>query len=576
MNEQELENALRGIRENIELNAVDFHTFRMEDFYVDGRPVTIATRPSISIEDLKLEVEKPKVELKIEEPKKERYKYDDNRRKILYPIAVLQEEVAVDIKEEGNEVIESGFIRLHIREQQKNFCFTCYENSDGTLSSEYTMNTRCRIRICSSHHLEKYFSKDDIEVYLKGDSDFHETKYIDVPLGYYERFKKALDFLEIIVEEDVEGKIKMNETDTEAKTKYLFEETPTEKDIEEMISQVDLKTFISIIRARLIQERNTDKIETLTDEWAKEYLQQWAKSKFRFYQILGRKLTISTEIELERTEQECREKMRELAERFPLYYHVLTSSSAEVLLKNDIGTKTQGRIPSVFFYDSRVRNHLQFTKLMSLYGNKELDTEISKFYQDKGMGHLYISINPIDFLTVSINRSGWHSCHNLFEGAFRNASLSYMNDTTSLVAYRSEANVEYIVNSKKFEWNTKSWRQMIYVSEENSTMIFSRQYPYESEPITKTIRGMMEAQISEYYKGSNQWKVASNKDKYGIVVERKNGAHLYNDVANGFNHKVVIAKDDNNLKSHKIIIGDKARKIINKDDYIRTDDGSIW
>lgn len=45
-----------------------------------------------------------------------------------------------------------------------------------------------------------------------------------------------------------------------------------------------------------------------------------------------------------------------------------------------------------------------------------------------------LSINPCDYITMS-NGNSWDSCHNLDGGCYRRGTLSYMNDSTSLISY---------------------------------------------------------------------------------------------------------------------------------------------
>ena len=253
-----------------------------------------------------------------------------------------------------------------------------------------------------------------------------------------------------------------------------------------------------------------------------------------------------------------------------MYEHVLHDIDVSCFYNNKV---RKSEMCSYFFNDKRVHEGMKITKLISMYGNKDLDMEISKIYQDKGKGNIYISIDPIDYLTVSINKSGWGSCHNLFDGCFRNAGLSYMIDETSLVAYRSESKNLY--NEKfPFEWNSKRWRQMIYVSKKSSIMAFSRQYPNTNTTLAKEIRLLLEDVMSKYYGSENRWKLSNDLRKFNAWVYKKDCAPLYNDIDNGYNHKAVKAKDDIMQDKEKIMIGDEVQ-VFNGGDLV-DGDGRLW
>lgn len=96
-------------------------------------------------------------------------------------------------------------------------------------------------------------------------------------------------------------------------------------------------------------------------------------------------------------------------------------------------------------------------------------------------GHLYLSVHPLDFLTVSENNEGWRSCHSL-DGEFRAGNLNYMLDDTTFMVYLAE---DKAVQLKCFPegllWNSKKWRMLIHTNQFESVIYYNRQYPFNSE-----------------------------------------------------------------------------------------------
>lgn len=429
-------------------------------------------------------------------------------------------------------------------------------------------DSRNYIRIASIDSTQYY--ENDYPVYytffMQGGWDFDKgITTVRIPKTIWAYFKKALESLgadiDTVETETVEEDI--------ARLNYSTSDlTPTEEEIDEMISLVDLDTFCKVIKNRVSKELPTDKrdiLGKLNRKWAKDYLKNWAVSKYRFYKILGNKLTISCETEVSCNENSFREAINELRMNFPLYNGVFEHISCTAFEQKEVNKKN---IAKYFFEDKRVTEGMSITKFISLYGNKELDTEISKMYQDIGKNTLYITINPIDYLTVSINGSGWDSCHHFLNGCYRNAGLSYMVDKTSLIAYASRKDVNYPFEFP-YKWNTKNWRQMIYMSTESSTTVFSRQYPYDSDELSREIRQMFEEKICSFFNSENKWKVYSNKRECDLSVQKNDYALLYNDVDEGFRHKVIKAKDDEKYNFSEVIcIGGKVNTLLDKEMYL--------
>ena len=142
--------------------------------------------------------------------------------------------------------------------------------------------------------------------------------------------------------------------------------------------------------------------------------------------------------------------------------------------------------------------------------------------------HTIISVNPVDYLTMSIGNS-WASCHTIdlhhdgdnYNGCYCGGTLSYLLDGTSAVVYT----VKNDYSGRDFELEEKVNRQMIHYHD--GIMIQGRLYPqdcdYGCNDQYKVWREIEEAVFSEALGMPNLWKYkkADNMNQY----VRSEGVH---------------------------------------------------
>lgn len=142
--------------------------------------------------------------------------------------------------------------------------------------------------------------------------------------------------------------------------------------------------------------------------------------------------------------------------------------------------------------------------------------EYSKLFESRTVkGQIVISIDPVDYLLMSVNKSGWNSCYRLtnshFEsrcfGQYASGTFSYMCDPSTMIAYRHNGNeVEYKIGSSKIEAYSKNWRQIIYLDTVGWGFACSRQYPFTDDTLSKAVRELLEETLSGYLNVPNVWK----------------------------------------------------------------------
>ena len=153
------------------------------------------------------------------------------------------------------------------------------------------------------------------------------------------------------------------------------------------------------------------------------------------------------------------------------------------------------------FFDNKIVNASDYKevpsgmKLIKAFKFFESDKKKLRTLQDfasnyiqenKIKGTLCFSVHPLDFLSSSENTYNWRSCHAL-DGEYRAGNLSYMVDTTTFMVYLKGANSSTLPAFGGVEWNSKKWRMLLHVSEDDELLFAGRQYPFNSKSGIDTI-----------------------------------------------------------------------------------------
>lgn len=160
---------------------------------------------------------------------------------------------------------------------------------------------------------------------------------------------------------------------------------------------------------------------------------------------------------------------------------------------------------------------------------------------------LYLSIHPLDFITMSDNTNNWESCMSWQQsGCYRAGTVAMMNSPCVLVAYLTSSNpMRYI----DYELNNKKYRQLIIVDEKFLATV--RPYPYKSDILDHEILSF----IKELYQKNIDAQATFSED-YSYVPKlnycpddaecRKIcfdcGDVMYNDFCHS-NHKISFRED---------------------------------
>jgi hypothetical protein len=283
-------------------------------------------------------------------------------------------------------------------------------------------------------------------------------------------------------------------------------------------------------------------------EGISDVLNQWNNNKAGLKEFLGGNLTIEKKISLNKTENEIIDEVHNFIHE---YKDVITEKVYKILKHflhvEDIilnkceldscfidlpnykpGQKLSGVLREL------IPEELNFIELKGKQKSRReyFDIVYSRLLQSfKTDGILVVSIHPLDYLTMSLNRSNWQSCHRP-DGEYRAGMMSYLADSVSAIAYcHSGKEVEYDYG---FKWNSKNWRQMVYIDLENKGAVFSRQYPRQDDLVAKEVREMIGEQFTKIYGLQKKWKVCHNENEIQDDIEDCYNHLHYSDVRNDF------------------------------------------
>lgn len=328
-----------------------------------------------------------------------------------------------------------------------------------------------------------------------------------------------------------------------------------EEIMEEMINKVDLDRIMNIVNAHIgYQQKRLEKQhkQRVSKDKIRIWLKKWAELKYPFYVLFGRQFFIKKHIKYIKDNIAFKTQINDLCNKYPKYVLVLKSFPLNDFIDNSM-TQIYGDLEQYVTW----KKGMKLSKFLSqLLEDEKFDIDLSKVLQDKYIEqNLYISIDPYDFLTSAINKSGWRSCHNFENGEHASGSASYMFDESTLIAYMcSDKEYEYDINNNKFKGNSKNWRQHIYVDTVDNRCIFSRQYPqdYFNNEVADATRGMLEEKISEFCDIDNIWLKSSNKENRSVDYEYPYSM-AYNDIPR--NSTVMIRHKAQPETTHRTMIG---------------------
>ena len=303
------------------------------------------------------------------------------------------------------------------------------------------------------------------------------------------------------------------------------------------------------------------------DQW----LQNWSHSKQKLYQLLGNKFIYSQDFSYQKNDTELRYQIRNFMIDHPFYsywksfisylfdtliintheldmffdfVHVNAlvegkiSPSQVIKIKKSSscrefrlqpGTRTMRAIGQTLkYFKEEVEDFEIKTKARYPFDEECQNLDLFKMFEDFRVKHsilvndknikgkLYISIHPLDFMTMSDNDSNWSSCMSWEnDGCYHVGTIEMMNSNNVLCCYISSHCDFNFANQrlknykdkvgKDWNWNNKKWRQLVYITKD--IVVGGKAYPFQNLNITETVLKI----IRKLAKNNLNWTY-----KYGI------------------------------------------------------------
>lgn len=260
----------------------------------------------------------------------------------------------------------------------------------------------------------------------------------------------------------------------------------------EMLSQVDTEGLEHLI-LYLSSIGENSRIDI------RKHLSNWAKNKSHLYLAFGKKLKLEKEIELDFSGNSAYVKC--LISNF---YQEITQAKVKRFLKScsnaEVVMNCLNR--NVSFENMKFRAGDKISKcigkILDLYDitPAEKDSVLIKFsmliQSVKVKGSAVLSIDPVDYITMSENNSNWESCHSM-SGCFRTGPFAYLQDGSTTISYVKPKDdcVFTYGDNKTLTYSNKNWRQIVLFSKELKYATQLRQYPYTSQANQSTVASIV-------------------------------------------------------------------------------------
>lgn len=336
------------------------------------------------------------------------------------------------------------------------------------------------------------------------------------------------------------------------------------------------------------------------------WLESWGKNKIKLYKLLGNNFTYRTFFKYDKTYNEINGQMKDLIWSFRDFSYDLRKwaeknnfgkevtsffdvcLSPSKLADDAINYGLKFKLPGVkkTFQAQKGAKPLRalgrfLTYCKSVDGVNELLRTFEKLRIQHSMilndktinANLVLSIDPIDYMTMSDNASNWQSCMSwVNNGCYHIGTVEMMNSNNVLCCYL-EAAEPYHFNeenqSDEYSCPNKRWRQLIYITKD--IIVGGKSYPFTNEDLSKklieVVRELADKNLHWHYRfgpelyqdmkwinGSYSMDRARNyirsksTKKHNILFDSKG---MYNDMINDSNFPYWCVR--NKVKHTKII-----------------------
>lgn len=292
-------------------------------------------------------------------------------------------------------------------------------------------------------------------------------------------------------------------------------------------------------------------------------LRFWAQEKKSLYNLFGEQLILSKEITVAKSRNELEDRMRDairnhfefrrayrqkiidIFEGQPyndyIYFLADFCDNANLLIRNESAISIDVPMPNGKVY--KVKPETKRTKAIGkiceaygIEGFEEFRLDHSRVLNDKGMhGTLALSIHPMDYLTMSENNCGWHSCMSWTEGKdYRQGTVEMLNSDCVIVAYFFS---DDFAVTDHYAWNNKKWRKLFVIHPDFISGI--RAYPREIADLDTEVIGWLRELAKENFNREYEEEITWCQgedgcgfywgDEYSSIFVNTETGYMYND-----------------------------------------------
>ncbi len=172
-------------------------------------------------------------------------------------------------------------------------------------------------------------------------------------------------------------------------------------------------------------------------------------------------------------------------------------------------------------------------------------------------GKLCVSVDAMDFLTMSVNNNNWRSCMAL-DGEYGMGTVSYAADKYSFMVYlKSDKEDENLPTIQKdIKWNSKKWRCLMYFDKEYKTIVSTKQYPFTS---CKLMEEAVELIKEAFNLQDWHYKTVSSVHDLNAFIGTK--GLVYNDLESNSSKLLIhsLSKEPNSSMTANIVVGEDVK-----------------
>lgn len=295
-------------------------------------------------------------------------------------------------------------------------------------------------------------------------------------------------------------------------------------------------------------------------------LSQWREAKSQYlFSIFGDQLIHSTEVEYSFSPEQLAQNFQFSSEEKeficaltnlfcynPNFRPYVQYLSYFVSIENLITNRWMGETISLPLPNNRSFKIDRNTKMMRILNklSKEyhlpffdtLRKHVAEISTNKSVKTtLYVSIHPLDYLTMSDNAENWHSCMSWINaGTYKCGTIEMMNSPKVVVAYTINED-----NKLLDYWNSKSWRNLIILDEDH--IAGTRCYPFCNEILTKAAEQLLADLANQKgifsYGNTFHTGTRNRHTKYIEVAATPNKTFLFNYETNNMYNDMRLGKE---------------------------------